>query len=418
MTGHDSSSGIASDDQSASRSPGNSQSSPTYSSTGSQSEMTFLQQQRHPHWRPQRHSGSRPHPHDQRIRNLYANQVDLDQDKNVQRVQYPSGDGHQCSAAPDSGCRTRNCSQRLFGYHETDLDDPSSDCSWCLNQSGSPSPVDPRLRCGATAANYCYSGLNCSRVPSPLSSNHIHSGSNYSRTPPPRLPPNSNYSGSKSSSRTPSPLVANHMCPGSSYVGTPSPLPANQTHSGIRCPRNSPPLSPTVLDRDLQHRLSVSAFNKPFQTFCFDVLPDDILFRIFCHLSSDQLCRCARVCRRWYDATWDPALWTFIRISNPSVHVDRGLKILTRRLSCETPGVCALVDRIDLSGCQRLTDKGLLLIARQCTELRQLTVQGCPRISNIALFEVVSNCVNLEHLNVAGERTTGVQLLPPPPQIV
>lgn len=138
----------------------------------------------------------------------------------------------------------------------------------------------------------------------------------------------------------------------------------------------------------------------------FSRLPDSAISCILSHLPSDQLCRCARVCRRWWCLAWNPALWRCIRIegtTDASINVDKALKALTRRLSFDTPTVCVMVESIRLSGSVHLTDKGLYTIARRCPELRSLDIHGCAVVTNIALFEVVSRCVNLEQLNVAGE---------------
>ena len=137
----------------------------------------------------------------------------------------------------------------------------------------------------------------------------------------------------------------------------------------------------------------------------FSRLPDSALTCVLSHLNSDQLCRCARVCRRWWTLAWNPALWRCIRIegaTDAKINVDKALKALTRRLSFDTPTVCVMVESIRLSGSVHLTDKGLYTVARRCPELRSLDIHGCCDVTNIALFEVVSRCVNLEQLNVAG----------------
>lgn len=134
----------------------------------------------------------------------------------------------------------------------------------------------------------------------------------------------------------------------------------------------------------------------------FDVLPDNVITKIFSCLPSDQLCRNALVCRRFYDTVWQPVLWTCIRISDPYVDIDTALRVLTKRLSCETPHVCLMVDRIYLNGCLNLTDRGIYTIAKRCLDLRHLEIANCPEVTNIALFELVSRCVNLEYLNVSG----------------
>lgn len=134
----------------------------------------------------------------------------------------------------------------------------------------------------------------------------------------------------------------------------------------------------------------------------FERLTDDVLLKVFSHLPTDHLCRCARVCRRWYHLVWDPSLWTSIVINNSAIEADRVLKYLTRRLSYNTPKVCVILERVNLNGCEQLTDKGLHTVAKRCPELRYLEVQGCTKLTNLGVFEAVSYCVNLEHLDVTG----------------
>ncbi|KAM8957310.1 F-box/LRR-repeat protein 7 [Lycaon pictus] len=131
-------------------------------------------------------------------------------------------------------------------------------------------------------------------------------------------------------------------------------------------------------------------------------LPDACLVRVFSFLRTDQLCRCARVCRRWYNVAWDPRLWRAIRLAGAGLHADRALRVLTRRLCQDTPNVCLLLETVAVSGCRRLTDRGLYTLAQCCPELRRLEVAGCHNISNEAVFDVVSLCPNLEHLDVSG----------------
>lgn len=135
-----------------------------------------------------------------------------------------------------------------------------------------------------------------------------------------------------------------------------------------------------------------------------DRLPDQAMIQIFSFLPTNQLCRCARVCRRWYNLAWDPRLWRTIRLTGETINVDRALKVLTRRLCQDTPNVCLMLETVIVSGCRRLTDRGLYTIAQCCPELRRLEVSGCYNISNEAVFDVVSLCPNLEHLDVSGNR--------------
>src|SRR6218665_2698686 len=159
----------------------------------------------------------------------------------------------------------------------------------------------------------------------------------------------------------------------------------------------APPSAPPPLSATKNARLSPSSSY-------FGRIPDEVMMHIFSYLCSRDLCRCAMVCHRWYKVVWNPVLWTAITINDPLIDVDRALKCLTKILSYDTPVVCITVEEINLSCCERLTDKGLYLIASRFPELRRLQLDGCVDITNIVLFEVVSRCVNLEHLSVAGKK--------------
>lgn len=135
-----------------------------------------------------------------------------------------------------------------------------------------------------------------------------------------------------------------------------------------------------------------------------DLLPDHTLLQIFSHLSTNQLCRCARVCRRWYNLAWDPRLWSTIQLTGELLHADRAIRVLTHRLCQDTPNICLTLETVVVNGCKRLTDRGLHVVAQCCPELRRLEVAGCYNISNEAVFEVVSRCPNLEHLNLSGKK--------------
>ncbi|XP_037654828.1 F-box/LRR-repeat protein 7 isoform X2 [Choloepus didactylus] len=151
----------------------------------------------------------------------------------------------------------------------------------------------------------------------------------------------------------------------------------------------------------LTHPLIRLASRPQKEQASIDRLPDHSMIQIFSFLPTNQLCRCARVCRRWYNLAWDPRLWRTIRLTGETIHVDRALKVLTRRLCQDTPNVCLMLETVTVSGCRRLTDRGLYTIAQCCPELRRLEVSGCYNISNEAVFDVVSLCPNLEHLDVS-----------------
>ncbi|CAM9343133.1 unnamed protein product [Lampetra fluviatilis] len=147
-------------------------------------------------------------------------------------------------------------------------------------------------------------------------------------------------------------------------------------------------------------------------------LPDWLLLRVFANLAAESLCRCARVCRRWYLVAWDPRLWKAVTLGpwdGGEQDVERALDALTARLCRDTPYVCLTLEALVLSGSAGLGDAGLLTVARRCPELRRLEASGCPRITNRGILEVVTRCPNLEHLDVSDcPEITCVSLTPEP----
>ena len=89
-----------------------------------------------------------------------------------------------------------------------------------------------------------------------------------------------------------------------------------------------------------------------------------------------QLLGVARTCRRFYFLAWEPELWARIVFTEETKDTDRALKT-TLALAARN-GVCvsAAVRRVSLSGCGRLTDRGLALVARRCQLLEQLEVRN------------------------------------------
>lgn len=155
----------------------------------------------------------------------------------------------------------------------------------------------------------------------------------------------------------------------------------------------------------------------PRRGWCpFDRLPDDLLLRVLGFLASDELCCCARVCRRWYFLAWEPQLWTSVVLASERLPVDHGLRTLFRLLSRDTPGVCSAVERVCLSGCVRLSDGGLTAVARRCPQLRTLEVRGCTQVTDVGVSEVVSRCLNLDRLDLTGcFQVTSVRFRPAVP---
>jgi hypothetical protein len=178
-----------------------------------------------------------------------------------------------------------------------------------------------------------------------------------------------------------------------------TPAPWREDFHNLRCADAAP--SSEILQKSRQR----SSRHCATGTSYIDMLTDETLTAVFLSgLNSLDLCRCAAVCRRWNKLVWNPILWMSIDLRDlPQIDADQALRCLTRILSRDTPTVCVTIVKVVMSGCHRLTDQGLLTIAKRCTELNRLEVAGCRRLTNVAVFEVVSRCVSLVHLDVTGK---------------
>lgn len=112
---------------------------------------------------------------------------------------------------------------------------------------------------------------------------------------------------------------------------------------------------------------------------------------------------CARVCRRFDVLAWTPILWRSIQLEGENISGDKAIRGVLRQLCGQgRTGTCPNVERVHLiDGC-KLTDRGLLFLARRCPELTHLQIQGSVAVTNAALTEITSRCMNLQHLDVTG----------------
>lgn len=137
-----------------------------------------------------------------------------------------------------------------------------------------------------------------------------------------------------------------------------------------------------------------------------DDLPDEVVVRVLSHLSTNDLCICARVSRKFYFLAWDPRLWNNISLSGgDSLDADAALDTLLRLVSREDE-VCSTVTRVSLTGCSKLTDGGLKVVAQRCPRVRRLEIRGCRRVTNKGLADLVSRCGTLTYLDLMGEFST------------
>uniref|UniRef100_A0A672LUG1 Si:dkey-192l18.9 n=1 Tax=Sinocyclocheilus grahami TaxID=75366 RepID=A0A672LUG1_SINGR len=198
-------------------------------------------------------------------------------------------------------------------------------------------------------------------------------------------------------------------------------------------------------------------------TTLIDILPDPVLLHVLSYLSTPQLCRCARVCHRWYNLAWDPRLWSTIRLNGELLNADRALKVLTHRLCQYTPNVCLTLETVavccstklilkpicqndrlwnvsahrfhitaccpkvtcislteeaslqltplhgqqiglrylDMTDCVSLEDKGLRTIAFHCPRLTHLYLRRCSHLTDEALRQLALHCTTLRELSLS-----------------
>ena len=146
----------------------------------------------------------------------------------------------------------------------------------------------------------------------------------------------------------------------------------------------------------------------------FDFMPDGVIVRILSFLNSNQIILCSRVSRRFYFLAWEPELWREIALTGGGrIDADLALRTIMRLLSRNSAAggsptapsnKLPCVESLSLGGCQRLTDRGLAIVARRCPQLRRLEVQYCGNITNGGIMDLVTKCTYLDHLDVSGER--------------
>jgi len=132
-----------------------------------------------------------------------------------------------------------------------------------------------------------------------------------------------------------------------------------------------------------------------------DSLTDELLVKILAYLTSKELMGVARVCRRFYFLAWEPELWERLSfLGEENLDIDRALKTTFQLVSRNGVALSSTVKAISLSGCSRLTDRGLALVARRCHLLQELEIQACPLVTNGGLLDLTSRCHHLNHLDV------------------
>lgn len=133
-----------------------------------------------------------------------------------------------------------------------------------------------------------------------------------------------------------------------------------------------------------------------------ELLTDELMVKIMSYLTSNQIVGVARVCRRFYFLAWEPELWKRVLFTGEIMDADRALKMVFQLLTRNGVTVSNTVENIVLSGCSKLTDRGLAIVARRCPSLKMLHLQHCINVTNGGLLDLTTRCASLNHLDVTG----------------
>ncbi|CAF0990050.1 unnamed protein product [Brachionus calyciflorus] len=185
------------------------------------------------------------------------------------------------------------------------------------------------------------------------------------------------------------------------------------------------------------------------QNININILDDFLLINIFSRLNTIEKLMLQFVCKRWYHIVWSTEytykLFKSIDIASDSLiiykpipkvepvkanltfkffrkqktkkfkssnsnhpgarllNIDSILKFLfTKLVNRQTYPLCLCVEKIRIKNTNRLSDRGLDLIASLCPELKHLTLKNCLSIRSNAIEKILENCENLKYLDLTG----------------
>ncbi|VDD96652.1 unnamed protein product [Enterobius vermicularis] len=151
------------------------------------------------------------------------------------------------------------------------------------------------------------------------------------------------------------------------------------------------------------------------------ILPKELLLRIFSYLDIVSLCRCAQTCRFWNLLALDGSNWQRVDlfnfqkdvktpvVENLAKRCGKFLKTLSLR-GCENVQESALrlftqkcpnIEHLSLYKCKRVTDSTCEYLGRNCHKLVWLDLENCTAISDQALESISNGCKYLEALNIS-----------------
>ena len=124
------------------------------------------------------------------------------------------------------------------------------------------------------------------------------------------------------------------------------------------------------------------------------ILPDSLLLAIFRWLAVEDLVLGVRqVCHRWHQLSYDRSLWRHLDLSNKvnSITDDTFHSILS--------GISHALESLNLSGCRRLTENGILHDGLFCENLKDVNLSRT-KLTDWGLKHLIEKYENLERINI------------------
>lgn len=151
-----------------------------------------------------------------------------------------------------------------------------------------------------------------------------------------------------------------------------------------------------------------------------DAIPKELLLKIFSYMDFATLGKCAQVCKFWHECAFDGSNWKSIDLFQFQCGVKphvvekiaqrcrgflrevtlKGCRKITDEAIRRFTELCQLIEILDLTDCDGLTNETCSYLGRNCPELTRLSLASCDRIDDNGLIKL-SRCTNLTHLDVS-----------------
>lgn len=148
------------------------------------------------------------------------------------------------------------------------------------------------------------------------------------------------------------------------------------------------------------------------ETTPFDILPEELILKIFSFLPLQELCKTvAPVCKLWLYYSRCPLLWQRLSLleSNRIISFEELTEFIVSN--------CPLLKHLYLQPRTVLTLQGSSVLAQSCPHLQSLSLSFCDQVTKETLNEFVTFCPHLRDINLEGCAVTdkcleGLEKLP------